>query len=163
MFHKTIWSIMVHVVHNSWTDGPLENRKISMEPSWGGLSYDDNKFQVNILVLEKNVNTIRAPSLVRFKTAWSFLGSYNLYRIVLMRGTFWQHRYHHDHHHHHNNDYQDNEDHHDHHQAGVHCTAVAWWETNEQRTTIRTRCCSSIVIIIMISMMEMILIMSKIG
>ena len=37
MVHS-IWSI---VVHNSWTDGPLEDREISMEPYWQGLPSGD--------------------------------------------------------------------------------------------------------------------------
>ena len=37
----SIQSIMVHMVHNSWMDGPLEDRKISAELSWRGLPSDD--------------------------------------------------------------------------------------------------------------------------
>ena len=34
----------IHMVHNSWTDGPFQNRKMYTEPSWQGLPFMDIKF-----------------------------------------------------------------------------------------------------------------------
>ena len=38
---QPIRSIKVNMVHNSWTNGPLEDYKISTALSWQGLPSDD--------------------------------------------------------------------------------------------------------------------------
>ena len=40
------------MVHNSWTDDPLEDRKISMEPSWQGQPSNDKILWVEIIGID---------------------------------------------------------------------------------------------------------------
>ena len=45
---------MAHMIDNSRTDGPLQDSKISKEPSWQGLPSDDKKITGCYTHLEAN-------------------------------------------------------------------------------------------------------------
>ena len=58
-----IWLQMVHIFHNSWTDGPLEDRKISMWSSWQGLPSTWQRYiecHIDLAqMVKKHCNTIK--------------------------------------------------------------------------------------------------------
>ena len=51
------WTIhLVHTVRNSWTDSPLEEHKISVEPFWRGLPSDALPLSLDYLMADRGIH-----------------------------------------------------------------------------------------------------------